>query len=181
MSYRFPYPPQGFRTKLGVEDSTGESAAAFENDTVVGTANTYYSGKTMPSTHPLYLLTAVEVANGTVVNGSFMVGIHRIDAIPPTRNASVLIGHTLIQAQTGADAVQKTSEITPNCIVPGGTVLALGVVSNSATSRLKTKTVANQNNLRAITLTQATLTGASTAWAAGTEEIYAKLYFKPLL
>lgn len=173
-------PIQGLNLRLGIEQSTGESAGDFANDIVVGTANTYYSGKTMPTTHALYQLTGVEVANGSVVNGSFMVGIHRIDAVPPTRNASILIAHTLIVAQSGADAVQRTNEITP-AIVQGGTILALGVVSNSATARFKTKTVASQNITRAITLTQATLTGASTAWAAGLEEIYAKLYFKPLL
>lgn len=172
-------PVQGIGTRLGTEASiTNNSAAA--TDTVVGTTLTYYSFFTLPTTAPLYTITGIEWKNGTVVNGTIMAAVHLVDASPPTINASSLVTQILQTAQSGANAVQRASTVGPN-LIRGGTLIGVGVVSNSATGRLLTLTVSNANNTRAIAFTQATLTGSSVAWAATTEEIYCKLYYQPVL
>jgi len=126
---------------FGSEDSTTNNSAA-ANDTVVGTTLTYYSFFTLPSVAPLYQITGIEWKNGTVVNGSIMAAVHRVDANPPTLAKSIQICQILQETQTGASAVQRASVITPN-LVPGGTLVAVGVVSNSATGRLLSATVSS--------------------------------------
>lgn len=164
---------------LGPETSTTVNSGA-ANDTVVGTTLTYYAFLTLPATNPLWVITGIEWKNGTVVNGTMMAAVHIVDANPPTLNASMLVGQIMQLAQSGASAVQRSSFNTP-MIVPASTLLGVGVVSNSATARLLTATVASRNNTRAIAFTQATLTGSSVAWAATTEEPYIKLYYRPVL
>lgn len=163
---------------LGPEASSTPVAGA--NDTVINTTNRFYTFITLPTTGALFNITGFEVLNGTVVNGNWQCFAEFIDASPPVSGNTILCAWTSVVAQSGASAVQRFSRIGGGRGIPGGTLLGIALSSSSATGRYGTTTVASSNNLRAIA--QATPNNSSTtAWSAGTEEPYIKVYYKPVL
>lgn len=167
------------RAVVGTETNTTPVAGA--NDTVLGASNTYYTIVTMPTTAPAYIITGLEVLNGTVVNGSFVCNVNTIDANPPSVAKTTLLALSAWTAQSGASAVQRVSQLTQYGLLLSGQTVALGVASSSATGRYGTTTVGSVNNFRAIAAAASQGTGSTTAWQAGTEEPYIKMYYKPFM
>lgn len=167
---------------LGQEQSTTPVAGA--NDTVVGTANTYFSVLgTMPTSAALYIATGLEILNGTVVNGNVQLSLWNVSQDPATTNNISTFAFTPIVAQSGASAIQRVSLDggLQSRLIPAGAIVAGSICSSSATARYGTTTVAAENNLKAITIAATPPNATNVAWASGTEEIYFKLYYKAVL
>ena len=175
MSIRVPI--GGKNVRLGAEIALNTPVSG-GNDTVVGSSNRYYTFFTTPSTAAYYVITGIEIKNGTVVNGSWQAGIETVDANLPTSANTSLLAFSPAVSQSGTSAVQRNSQVF--AIVPANTIVGAWVVSNSASGRMGTTTVASGNRLRAIAL-GAPANTATNAWVAGTEEIYIKVYAKPVL
>lgn len=169
-------PIQGIGTRLGAE--TNNTPVAGANDTVINTTNRFYSFFTFPASS-LNLVTGFECLNGTVVNGTFLMGLEQVDANLPTVANRNLLAWSRSTTQTGTSAVQRISEVS-SCLIPGGTIVGAFISSGSATGRFGTTTVASGNRLSAIAIAAPSI-AHSTAWGAGTEEPYIKVYYKPVL
>lgn len=150
------------------------------NDTAIGANTPRFTFFTMPTTHPVYFVTAIEWLNGTVINGNVNSAVWTVDANPPTDAANTLLAWAAFIAQAGASAVQKRS-IVSSLPIPGGTIVGAFIATGSATGRYGTTTVASANNSKALTVSSDQATGNATAWSATTEEPYIKVYGKPLL
>lgn len=137
----------------------------------------------MPTTAALYRITGIEWLNGTVVNGGVQPSIHYVDANPPTSAVTKLAAWFGVATQTGVSAVQRVS-VAGGGLVEGGAILGAAIVSSSATGRFGTTTQGSANRLKAIAYnTNGDLAMGSngTAWSAGTEEPYIKVYYKAVL
>lgn len=161
---------------VGAEVASTPVAGA--NDTTLGTTNRYYSFVTMPSTAPLWLLTAIEWLNGTAVAGSIIAHVEKVDANPPVANGCILVTHSFNNTQTGTSAVQRVS--LKSAIVAAGEVLGLSIVAGNAGAKCGTTTVAAGNRIKAIANTGDPVNAQVTAWGSATEEPYIKLYYKPV-
>jgi len=148
------------------------------NDTVLGTANAYYTFFTMPSTYNLYKVTGFEWLNGTVVNGNVISVLVTPDANPPVANGYTVVAWCTAIIQAGASAVQRVSQVT-STVIESGTLVGAFLSTSSATARFGTTTKANANRLKAFGFTADPAMGSFTVpWAAGTEEPYIKVYYK---
>ena len=177
----FPRPQGNGRVRYGTEVALNTPVAG-GNDTVPNTTNRFYSFFTVPATFDFYLITGIEWKNGTAVGGNVMAHLETVDANPPVGNAVTLRVWTPVTAQSGTSAVQRvTNQLSGSLIVQGGTLLGGSLSFSSATARIGTTTVGSSNNLKAISLGAAPAIGNTTAWAAGTEEPYIKVYGKPLV
>lgn len=133
---------------------------------------------TLPTTSKWFMITGIEWKNGTVVNGNVFAGIEFIDANPPVL-ANVLTG-AFIQpiAQAGTNAVQRGSVVS-SMPIRGGTTIAAWLVSDSATSKLRSLSAQPSiNNKKTISGAVDYTNGNSTAWAAGTNYYYIKVYYR---
>lgn len=126
------------------------------------------------------MITAIEIKNGTVVNGNLAVALESVDAIPGSLNPQATLAHGITTAQAGVSAVQKIAILNSQLIAPN-TSYAVYAVSNSATARLQTATVGSRNNLKSIAINNSVPNSNATAWTAGTEEPYIKVYYKRVL
>lgn len=178
MSYPLAYPPQGFRVRQGAEANTTPVAGG--NDTVIGADKQDYSFFTLPSAAAFYVITGIEWLNGTVVNGNTSSGVYKVDANPPTLAAEGLVAFGVEVAQTGAEAVQRQSNVVSQ-LIPGGTVCGAFIWTASATGRYGTTTVSSANNQKGLTYSAIPVNVNTTAWTATTEEPYIKVYYKPVL
>ena len=167
------------RPPVGTETSNTPVAGA--NDTVPGTTNRMYTFLTMPTSAPFFLPTGFEVLNGTVVNGSWQCGCESVDANLPVSANTTLWAYSSAVAQSGVSAIQRIGpQRVSGMLIPSGHIVGIFLVSNSATGRYGTTTVASGNRTRAIALGTMNTT-ATNAWVAGTEEPYVKMYYKPVL
>ena len=172
-------PIQGIYAKLGVEFA-GNTPVAGGNDTTAGSTNRYYTFFTLAGTsNDLYICTALEPKNGSVVSGNLLCGLDVVDANPPTLANTTTVACTAVTAQAGTSAVQKIT-VSHSDIIRGGTLLGAWVVSSSAaTGKIATTTVGAKNCQRAIAQAAPALTH-QTAWTSATEEAYVKAYFKKI-
>lgn len=168
------------RQPVGTETSTTANSGA-ANDTVINTTNCFFTVLgTMPTTAPFFFVTGLEVKNGTVVNGNMQLSIWQLPENPPTTAQIVTLAFSPIFTQSGASAVQRTSNVVSR-LIPAGTIVAGSISSSSATGRYQTATVSAANNLKAFAIQANPLNGTNTVWTSGTEEPYFKMYYKPVL
>lgn len=158
---------------------TNTTPVAGGNDTVLGTTNRYYTFFTLPTAAPYYRVTGIEWLNGTVVAGGIQACVERVDAIPPVGVFTQTMAFIGAANQSGTSAVQRVSQVQSS-LIPGGTICGAFVCCNNATSRLGTTTVANSNLNKAVAYTAVQPLSNANNWVAGTEEVYIKVYYKPV-
>lgn len=166
------------RQPVGTETNTSPVAGA--NDTVLNTTNRLYTYFTLPATAPFFLITGIEWLNGTVLGGSVMAQIEKVNANPPTTGSRTLLAWIASPAQTGISQIQRVSNLT-SFLIPASTVCGASLSSNSATARFGTTTVGAFANVSAIAYTTQSQIGVTTSISNGTEEPYIKVYYKPVL
>lgn len=169
-------PIQGHRVRVGPELSTTPVTDA--NNFDMATTVRYYTTFTLPAAAALYTITGIEWKNGTNVAGNIYAAVEYVGQTPPTSANMMLAAWCPGLAQAGADAVQRNSRIT-SALIPGGTILAVYVGSTSASSDMRTVTVGSKNISKAVAVTVSLAN--ETAWTAGTEEPYVKVYYKAVL
>ncbi len=132
---------------------------------------------TLPTTEEMYMLTAIEWKNGTTINGSAIGIAYMADAVPPIKDHILVIAQTPLTAQSGSGVVQKVS--FDSCvIVKGGSIIHVGVYSNSATGTYRKRTGGTASYKKSL----GTVTGIAhtdlTTWINTGLDMYIKLYYK---
>lgn len=146
-------------------------------DTTIGTSTTYFTFYQMPSTYKWYVCTGIEWKNGATVNGSITGMVYATDGNPPSQAAINLLATTGTIVQSGTSTTQRSSVVGATCIIRGGTNLAIGFSTGSATATLRTLSgQASQNRTKASALLAPTTN--STAWSTGTLDVYGKIYYR---
>ena len=145
------------------------------NDTVIGTTNRFYTFFTLPTAYKFYQITGFEAKNGTVAAGTFIMHLWAVGANPPVAAGETLLAWCAATAMAGTSAVQRVNVLSSQ-MIPGGKLVGAALSTNDATARYGTTTVGSANRLKALALNSGPPNGDTTAWAAGTEEPYIKIY-----
>ena len=150
--------------------------------TALGTAKRWYNLFTMPSTDRFYLITGIEWRNGGTLGTSVLCGVDLISDTPapdatPTKASSVLMGITPLTAQSGADALQRSSLITCNPIRAGSSV-GIWISTNNSTGNFRYLDTGYTGINKSVAYTATPPTADSTAWGTDANFIvYLKAYY----
>jgi hypothetical protein len=134
---------------------------------------------TLPTTEKWYVITGIEWLNKATVNGNVWCGVERVDANPPVLAPTVLVAWGVRVVQTGANGVQRNSQISSNPI-RGGTILGVWFVSDSATGTFGNTSSASLNQRKTIAAGVPSLADV-TAWTASAVTYYVKAYYRGIV
>ena len=146
-------------------------------DFTVTAGQRYYAFITLPTDHPVYIITGIEWKNGATVAGNVMCGVDIIDADPPTIASTPLSAVGAETAQSGTSAVQRNSNISNN-MFPAGAVLGVWISLSNATATVRHLTgAASQNQQKGTAYSNTPPTVENTGWGTSTTRKYIKVYY----
>jgi len=136
-----------------------------------------YGFETLPTTEKWYIITGIEWKNGATVSGNVMSGVDLVNANPPTVNNTQLVATSIPVAQSGTNAVQRTSQIV-SMPIRGGSVIGMWFNQDNNTGTVGYGTVTSLNHQKIESYTSNPTVTNTASWGAGTTQRYTKVYYR---
>lgn len=169
------YAPNG--SALTVETEQSSTPVSDNAEASIFTTQ-FYVHLTLPTTYKFYTITGIEWKNGTVVAGNVECGINYVDANPPVNATTVSACIGMPISQSGTSSVQRNSAISPNLIL-GGTTISAWINSSNVSGLFRYQSgLSSINRTKIISYVTAPPYTENTSWAAGTNSVYIKIYYK---